>query len=237
MPRRLTQVTTLDAVILAGGLGTRLEPLVKDRPKALADVSGRPFIDILIDELVSQGVRRIIFCLGHRREQIISHVAGRADATFLFAEEIVPLGTGGALKNASSLISSDPFLLMNGDSFCRVAYAELMEFHKRRGAALTMVVSEARGRADAGNVTLTAEGRITGFREKSDATHPFLINAGIYLIRRAVLQSLSLQYPFSLERDILPLLIHGGNMYGYVVSEEVIDIGTPERLTFAQGKF
>src|SRR5690349_21298843 len=108
----------IDAAILCGGKGTRLQPVISDLPKGLAPVRGRALLDILVEDLVAQGLRRIILCVGHMKEQIISHFSGRRDADFLFSEETAPLGTGGAVKNAAEFIRSDPFLVMNGDSMC-----------------------------------------------------------------------------------------------------------------------
>jgi NDP-sugar pyrophosphorylase family protein len=229
-------MSAIDAVILAGGLGARLQTVVGDRPKPLAEIQGRPFLDILVDDLLHQGMRRIVLCVGHRREQIIAHLQTRNDAEFLFSEEVTPLGTGGAVAHAAPLIKSDPFLLLNGDSFCAVDYAALLAFHHAKAAALTMVLAQPAGRADAGNVQISADGRITAFHEKSGGTPTALINAGIYLLPSALPATWQQPAPFSLERDIFPALIASHGCYGYPVKSEVIDIGTPQRYADAQHK-
>jgi len=118
-----------DALIVCGGLGTRLQAVVSDRPKGLATISGRPFLDILVEELLQQGFDRLIFCTGHGSDQVAAHYSGRSGEQFVFSAEDHPLGTGGAVRNALPHVRSDPFAVVNGDSFCRVAYADLFAFH------------------------------------------------------------------------------------------------------------
>ena len=227
-------LSSLDAVVLAGGLGTRLRDAIGETPKPLAAIQGRPFLDILTEELLRQGLRRIILCVGHRREQIVAHFSGRHDAQFVFSEETTPLGTGGALRRAAPLIASDPFLALNGDSFCRVDYARFLAFHRAKSATASLVLAPPAGRADGGNVELAADGKITAFREKTGGGT--LINAGIYLMARALPGSWTLPDPFSLERDIFPQLAAAGGCYGHRVEAEVLDIGTPQRYAEAQHK-
>jgi D-glycero-alpha-D-manno-heptose 1-phosphate guanylyltransferase len=228
----------VDAVILAGGLGTRLKSVIGDRNKVLATVQGKPFLDIIVADLVGQGFGRIVLCVSHLREQVIAHFARRSEAEFLFSEEETPLGTGGAIRRVSRLIGSDPFLVLNGDSLCRIEYARFLAFHRKTGAAMSMVVAGARGRVDGGTVELASDGRIARFREKSPIRNVArtFINAGIYLMRRDLPASWHNTDPFSLERDIFPKLVNGKNCYGFVVDAEVVDIGTPERYVAAQSK-
>jgi NDP-sugar pyrophosphorylase family protein len=218
-----------DALILCGGLGTRLSALVSDRPKGLADVGGKPFLDILVEDLVCQGVRRIIFCVGHMKEQIIARYSGRIDAACLFSEEDAPLGTGGAVQNALPLVRSDPFMVMNGDSVCPVDLARLERFHRTNEAEVSLVLCHADERHDGGVVCLDKGHRVTSFLEKSATRDGRFINAGIYLLPRngAILKSKT--PPFSLEYDVFPELANSGQCYGFVVSSRLLDIGTPER--------
>ena len=197
---------------------------------------GRALLDILVEDLVAQGSRRIILCVGHMKEQIISHFSGRRDADFLFSEETAPLGTGGAVKNAAEFIRSDPFLVMNGDSMCSVNLQALLEFHHARDADLTMVVVEDRTRGDAGAIRLGADYRIVSFHEKPvpGSAVSGHINAGVYLVRRAMLDSWPRKYPFSLENDVFPGVADGGRCFGFVAAGSVVDIGTPERYRRAQ---
>ena len=228
----------IDAVILAGGLGQRMRGIVDDRPKPLAMIRGRPFLDILIDDLTRQGLRRLILCVGHRGNQIVAHLRSRTDAEFVFSEESSPLGTGGAVRHAANLIQSDPFLALNGDSFCRIDYERFLEFHRERNSTASIAVAAARGRSDGGTVELADDARVVRFREKAAGVNaaPTYINAGIYLLCRD-LPTLWLQSdPFSLENDIFPELVSRKSCYGFVVDAEVVDIGTPERYVEAQSK-
>ena len=226
----------VDAVILCGGSGTRLQSVVADRPKGLASVQGRALLDILVDDIVGQGIRRIIFCVGYLKEQIIAHFSGRPEAEFLFSQETSPLGTGGAVKHATGLIRSDPLLVMNGDSICRVDLLQLLAFHTAHTADLTLVVAQDRERRDAGTMVIAPDGRICSFAEKPDAPRAGTgwINAGIYLVRRELPDAWQDKYPFSLEYDVFPQLAAGRRCFGFTTSSEVVDIGTPERYRRAQ---
>jgi len=230
-------VKPVDAVILAGGLGSRLQKVVSDRPKPLAIIKGRPFLDILIDDLTSQGFRRIILCVGHQRQQIIDRYSSRTDAQFAFSEERTLLGTGGAVRHAANLISSDPFLLLNGDSYCKVDFHKLLAFHNQGRALASVVVTDARGRTDGGLIELDTDNRrIKAFREKaipvSGGHH--VINAGVYALSGKLPGSWRQPDPLSLERDVFPQLAAEGLCHGFLVDSEVIDIGTPERYAAAQ---
>ncbi|MDH3316271.1 MAG: nucleotidyltransferase family protein [Gammaproteobacteria bacterium] len=229
---------TVDAVILAGGLGTRLRSVVGDRPKPMATIRGRPFLEILVENLAREGLRRFILCVGHGREQIMGYYHGRTDAEFVFAEEESPLGTGGAVRQATAFVRSDPFLLLNGDSFCAVDYARFLAFHEDNKAALSIVVAALHGRADGGTIDLAADRRIVRFREKTPVLsgEQAYINAGVYLLRRDLPGSWRQTVPFSLEHDVFPGLIVAERCYGFPVDSEVVDIGTPERYADAQSR-
>jgi NDP-sugar pyrophosphorylase family protein len=224
-------LTPTDALILCGGLGTRLRPLIPDRPKGLAIVGGKPVLDILVDDLLNQGFRRIILCVGYLREQIVDRFDARKDAEFVFSREVVPLGTGGAVRNAIPLVSSDLVLIMNGDSICPFAFSDLLAFHTARNATASIVVTRADERHDGGIVALDDSGRIRSFLEKPDCkySHGSFINAGIYLLRRECTMQSPMSPPFSLERDIFPSLVSSSPCFGFVVNSKLEDIGTPER--------
>ena len=229
-------VALVDALILCGGLGTRLTPVVPDRPKGLATVSGRPFLDLLTSELVREGFRKLILCVGHGGDQIIEHFRGRGDARFVFSVEDRSLGTGGAVRLALPRVTNAPFVVVNGDSFCRVRYAELLASHQRKAALATMVVTPPTERVDVGAVELAADQRLLSLNEKPaevDARRQ-LVNAGIYVIEPRLIESVPENLPCSLERDILPRAIDKGSCYGFRVEGPLVDIGTPERYQAAQ---
>ena len=115
-------------MILAGGLGTRLQPVLKDKPKCLAPINGTPFIDILLADCIKQGLQRFILCVGYLKEQVIEHLSNRNDCEIIFSMEDKTLGTGGALKNAEPHIKSDPVLVMNGDSYVKYNINDLISW-------------------------------------------------------------------------------------------------------------
>jgi len=229
-------VGLVDALVLCGGLGTRLKPVVSDRPKGLATVSGRPFLDLLTSELVREGFRRVILCVGHGSEQIIEHFRDRVDGQFVFSVERRPLGTGGAVRLALPHVNSAPFVVVNGDSFCRVRYADLLAFHRRKAALATLVVTAPSERVDVGAVELAADQRVLRFTEKPPEinTGSQFVNAGVYVIERRLIESGPENVPCSLERDILPRAIDKRSCYGFPVDGPLVDIGTPERYEAAQ---
>lgn len=225
-----------DTLILCGGLGTRLRPAVADRPKALAEIAGRPFLDVLIDELVRCSLHRFVLCTGYGSEQIAAHYKGRADAEFRFSAEDRPLGTGGAVMHALPMTRGDPIVILNGDSFCRVNYAKLLESHQRNCALLTIVATQPAGRDDAGAIFTDEGGRIVEFAEKltNDTGRVRYVNAGIYVMQRKALERAPHRREFSLEREFFPAAVKSGQCFVFSVSGPLVDIGTPERLQAAQ---
>ena len=209
---------------------------MSDRPKGLAEVAGRAFLDILTDELVHNGLRRQILCAGHGAEQIAAHYRDRHDAEFVISAEDRPLGTGGAVAHALTRVRSDPFFVVNGDSFCRVSYADLLESHQRRGALLSVVVTPPTERDDVGAIRIDSAQRILEFAEKPGTAggRGEYVNAGIYVIQREAMALMGPADVFSLERELIPAAVSSGRCYAFPASGPLIDIGTPERLRVAQ---
>jgi NDP-sugar pyrophosphorylase family protein len=216
-----------DVAILCGGLGTRLQSVLSDRPKPMAPVDGKPFLDILIDHALGQGFRRFVLLLGHKAGAVREHYARDARAEFVFSEEPRPLGTAGAVKLAAPLLRGGELLLMNGDSFCALDLNALLA--ARRGSLGAIAVTPAAGRADAGFVAADADGRIVSFSEKGREGVTGLINAGVYALDREVLDAVPAGEPCSLELTVFPSLL-GRGLYAHRVEQPVHDIGTPERL-------
>lgn len=223
-----TELKDIDVVILCGGLGTRLRSAVSDRPKALAKINDKTFLDVLIDDLLKHGFRNIILCVGFLKEQIIEHFNYEKDYNILFSEEDTPLGTGGALKNARLLIKSDTFMVMNGDSICKLDFKELFDIHINKNAILSMVLTRSQDGNDYGNVVLDDSQNIISFKEKVDNKGECLINAGVYMMQKEIFSYVPDEANFSLEYDLFPKLITS-ECYGYIIENELLDIGTPER--------
>jgi len=220
-------LSNVDVFILCGGAGTRLRSVVSGMSKVIAEIGGRPFLDILLDNLFLWGFRRIYLGVGYMKEQIIGRY--KHDSRILFSEEEKPLGTGGAIKHAAPLFSGEHVLVMNGDSFCAVDYGRFYDFHLKNKAFLSIVLAKESDRTDAGNVAIDSTGRITNFQEKSPAKNgERLINGGIYLMRRDVFDHMPAKDIFSIEHDFFPNILEKP-CYGFVVDGEVMDIGIPER--------
>lgn len=227
----------IDVLILVGGQGKRLRQVVGDRPKPLADMNGLPFLDILIRYVTGYGFRRIILCTGYMASLVRESYRARTnEVEILFSEEQEPLGTGGAIRNAESLIRSNPFLVMNGDSFCSADLGHFVAFHQKKNARLSIVLAYSDTQEDYGSVTLDSSRRITCFSEKvSDADQP-MINAGVYLMNEDIFASMPRRRRFSLEYDLFPGIV-GEDCYGFVSEWPLTDIGTPERYEAAKRLF
>lgn len=219
----------LEVIILCGGLGTRIKPALRDDPKVLAKIRDKTFLDILLEELISQGFENFIFCVGYLKEQIKKHhFQVSKKISIAFSEEEQPLGTGGAIKNASKLIKSNPFLVINGDSFCKLDYLSLLNFHSVKKSIMTMVLTLPGTRDDGGNVHLNPSKRILKFNEKGDKEKKTLLNAGIYMMQNNVFKLMPDKKNFSLEYDLFPKLVNF-KIHGFLTESELLDVGTPER--------
>lgn len=233
--RTLTKnkLSEIDAVILCGGMGTRLRSVVNDRPKPMAEINNRPFLDILIDSFCEFGLRRFILCAGYMSDVIHDYYSSRTDSCeFVISYEHTPLGTAGAVKNATGHIQSDTFLVVNGDSFCSVDLDAFHEFHAARQAFMSMVVIETQNTGDGGLVSLDDTQRIISFEEKKAQSHRGYINAGIYLFQKQILSLIPDDVNFSLERDLFPGLTEQ-NCYAFPIRGQLFDIGTPGRFAKA----
>jgi len=217
------------ALILAGGLGKRLRPVVSDRPKPMAIVQGAPFLEILIDSLADKGVQQFVLLTGYKGEEIERHfVSGHhRDVSIAFSHERSPLGTGGAVKNAEAF-ATDPSLLVNGDTFFDADLGRLLQFHEDRAAEVTLSLFKVEDVSRYGSVVVDRQGMVIGFREKDEnISEPGLINAGLSLLSKRMINSLP-RGSFSMEREIFPSLVGSGKMFGLLQERSFFDIGTPE---------
>lgn len=218
----------LSAMILVGGLGTRLRPVVADRPKVLALVNGRPFLSYLLDQLVDAGVRDVVLCVGYLGDAVLETFQDSYRGLKIrYSREDAPLGTGGALRRALKVASGDAFLIMNGDSYCDLDLRSFVECHRGARAAASIALVRVDDVRRYGSVTVDQHMRVLDFEEKGARGGAGLINAGIYLLNKGVLAAIPEGKPVSLEREIFPRLIAEG-LNGFRVSGRFIDIGTPE---------
>jgi NDP-sugar pyrophosphorylase family protein len=223
------------AVLLVGGLGTRLRSVVPSAPKVLASVGKRSFLELLLAQLRSQGIRRLVMCTGYLAEQIENEFGdGRAWGMAIeYSKEEQPLGTAGAVKQAQPYLRDIPdFLVMNGDSFLEVDFRSLMDFHRSHDAMATMAVLRAEDAGRYGTVHVDAGGRVRGFSEKTGSQTPGLVNGGVYIFNYAVFQYIP-GTTASLERDVFPRLLEQ-QVYAQEQHGMFIDIGTPADYARAQ---
>lgn len=231
------ELAHITAVILAGGLGTRLRAVVSDCPKVLARINGRPFITYLLDYLAAAGLRRVVLCTGYLGEQVSAELGEEYQGLSLgYSREEIPLGTGGALKLACPMFGSDPVLVMNGDSYCAADLDLFLRQHKAAGATASMLLTEVPEVDRYGSVLVDKLGRVERFEEKGGNTGPGLINAGTYLLSTEIVASIPRDSAVSLERDVFPQLI-GKGLYGFPGSGRFIDIGIPADYEAATGFF
>lgn len=230
------------AILLAGGKGTRLRSLYADRPKVLAPVAGKPFIEWQIEWLAQQGVRSIILASGYMADRLQEWLDQRRyDGIDLrLVIEPKPLGTGGAVRFAAQAVDGACFYVLNGDSFAPNAdFQGLEQSFPNLGnttdaplAALAVAPIEDAGRY--GTVEFTENGHITAFREKAQR-HAGWINAGIYAVHRSLLESIPPDQSVSLENDTFPGLASKGRLRAVPVDGPLLDMGTPEGLAAMEG--
>ena len=205
----------ITAVILAGGLGTRLRPVVSDRPKVLAEVCGRPFLTYLLDQLQAAGAGEAVLSTGYLGEQIEAALGSCYRGLPLgYSQESAPLGTAGALRSALARPGSDPILVLNGDSYFDADLPDLLAHHRSHGARATLALARLDDTRRFGRVVLAADNRVTAFEEKGADEGAGWINAGIYVLARQLLETIPAGGPVSLERECFPAWI-GRGLYGY----------------------
>jgi D-glycero-alpha-D-manno-heptose 1-phosphate guanylyltransferase len=228
----------LQALLLVGGMGTRLWPALSSKPKPLAPIGDVPFLELLILQLRSQGIRRLVMCTGFQTQQIEEALGdGRKwDVAIEYSKESSPLGTAGAIKQAEHLLSgTSDFLVMNGDSFLELDFQQLLRFHREHGGWASIAVRRVADAARYGTVEVDCQSRVVRFDEKLGIQKPGLVNGGVYLFKRAILQHIP-GGPGSLEKDVLPRLVEHGT-FALEQTGMFIDIGTPEDYARAQALY
>jgi len=227
----------MQALILAGGEGTRLRPLTTTVPKPVVPLVDRPFIRFMLDWLRSHGVDDVVMSCGHLASGV-RNVLGDGSAfgiALRYVEEPRPMGTGGALKYAEPLLQ-DRFLMLNGDVLTDMDLTAQLAQHERTGARATLALTPVEDPSAYGLVRTRDGGEVTEFVEKPapDQIDTRNISAGAYVLERSVLDMLEADEPASIERDVFPRLV-GEGLYGYVSDGYWLDIGTPER--YLEGTF
>ncbi len=234
----------MDAVIIAGGLGTRLYPLTLAYPKSLIPLLDRPLVGYLLDLAARAGCERVVLAVGHLRDELRDWLMdeerqaegdrahGLSAPQVSFAEEHEPLGTGGAVTNAVRQLNlSGPLLVLNGDIVTDLEPRSLLATHERGGALATLVGYQVPEPKSFGLLRVGDEGRITSFQEKSEhpGDPPYVINAGIYYLDTAAVDMLAAREgAFSMEREFFPQLAHQGKLMVHRHGGFWSDVGTVE---------
>lgn len=219
----------MEAIILAGGFGTRLRPLTNTRPKPLLPILDQPMIDHIVRWLPND-VDRVILAVNYMADAIREHLAdAELGAEVVVVEEEEPLGTGGAFKNALSEVTGDTFIGLNGDVISSLDIDDMMAQHKRTGGIGTIALWEVNDPSRYGVVEMDHRARIGNFVEKpAPGTAPSnLINAGVYILRSDILDMVEPGVKTSIEREVYPRVLDQG-LYGYRFSGFWVDAGTPE---------
>lgn len=228
-------MTDTKALLLVGGLGTRLRSLVSSAPKALAPMGDRPFLELLIRQLQEQGIRQLVMCTGYLADQIEAEFGDGRDVgvAIEYSKETQALGTAGAVKLAQPHLQSvSEFLVMNGDSFLELDFSLLVEFHRAHGGLATVAVVAVENAGRYGTVHADSSAKVTAFCEKTGDDAPGLINAGVYVFSAAILDQIP-DGPSSLEKDVFPRILDQG-VFAAEQQGTFIDIGTPGDYARAQ---
>lgn len=226
-----------ECIILAGGLGTRLQSIVSDVPKCMAEVAGKPFLSYLFDYAKNQQFDHLILSLGYKSEVVLQWLDGKSyPFQISYVVEDSPLGTGGAIKLAFDKVETDKAFIFNGDTFFDVDTPLLAEFHKEKNAMISLALKPMTDFDRYGSVDLNEEGRIIRFNEKQHCTKG-LINGGVYVINKNLFSTLSLPEKFSFEKDVMEKHINDIPFYGCVQDGYFIDIGIPSDFAKANQDF
>ena len=225
-----------DAIVLCGGAGLRLRSVTGNDPKSMAAVAGRPFLEVLFKQLRRYGFQRVILAVGYQGDVIREHFGARPfDLQALYSNELSPLGTGGALRNAADLVESESALVMNGDSYTDADLFRFASAHGEANADVSVLAVPVDGRGDCGSLVIDTNGNVLQFGEKTALHSAQHLNAGIYMMSRQMLYDIPAGVQISLERELFPRWVgEARRVKAFVHSGKCVDIGTPERYQSAQ---
>ena len=232
----------MDAIILAGGFGTRLKSVVSDVPKPLAPINGKPFLQYLMDFLDSRNdiVDNVVLSLGYMSDKVINHFNGRYKGiNIIYSVEKEPLGTGGAIKQALNYTSSEDVFILNGDTFFNIDLKSMLQFYNSSGAELTAALKKIDSAERYGFMEIDENFRIINFSEKKDNGSGY-INGGVYIAKKGIFKQFGTEDKFSLEKDFIEKYFKKIKLFGYISNGYFIDIGIPEDYEKAKkeiGKF
>lgn len=226
------------ALVLVGGMGTRLRSVYAQGPKALAPIAGKPFLAYLLKSLAAAGANHVVLCVGYGAEQIEECVkdGSKFGLRIRYSRETEPMGTAGALGLAYSRFARGKRVLaMNGDSIVQTSLPAMWDWHRKNAAAATIALVGLPDTARYGRVEVNEAGWITSFHEKNDQPAPGFISGGVYFFEARVMEDIVARGSVSLEREVLPAEIPRG-LLAFKTSGYFIDIGVPEDYLRAQAE-
>ena len=228
--------SAMKVIILCEGFGTRLSSIISDRPKPLAPIAGKPFIEHIIKWLCKYGYRDIIFCVSYKAEQIVKFIGDgkKFGIKATYSQRAQPSGTGGAIKFAGRLLQdkNESVLVLNGDTLFDINLNKFVEFHDKNKSFATIALSHVLDVHQYGEVSIDSGYQLIKFSEKNPESllnpHAGLVNGGVYLLSQEALNILSnLQPPFSIEKDFFSIQVNTQKIFGYVSDTTHHDMGTP----------
>jgi len=228
----------MEAIVLAGGFGTRLQQVVNTLPKSMAPVNGKPFLEYLLDFLRMSGITHVVLSVGYMRDTIKNHFGSvYRDVRIDYAEEEEPMGTGGGIRLALWKIQGTRAFAINGDSMFRVDLAGMMDAHIRNNADITIALRELQNTDRYGRVAMNRNFQIVGFEEKKEGAGTGFINGGTYIVEKMFLMEPEFRGRFSMEKDCFEKYYTRSRIFGFPSKSYFLDIGIPDTLKQAQDDF
>lgn len=221
----------MQAIILAGGFGTRLQSVVSDVPKPMAPINGKPFLEYMLEELNNQGFNKAVLAVGYKKETIINHFGNQyKNIKLVCSSEDEPLGTGGCVKQAMQYIDDEYVFILNGDTMFKVDFNKMSKLNTLSIACKKMYEFDRYGEVIIQNQI------ITSFNEKKFVKEGY-INGGIYYLPKNIFDSYDLPKKFSMEKDFFEKYMNKLNIKAFLSDDYFIDIGIPEDYEKAQYDF
>ena len=223
-----------EAIVLAGGLGTRLRSILNETPKPMALIQEKPFLEYLLIYLINQGIQKVILSVGYKHDIIQNYFGSKfQDIDLQYVIEDTPLGTGGAIKKAAEKTESSNYFVFNGDTFFQVNLEKLFYQHQQSKADITLALKQLKNFSRYGVVKTNKNGRVTSFSEKRKHVKGN-INGGVFLINTKVFKQFVFPQKFSMEEDVIQKKVKNLMIYSYLTNAYFIDIGVPEDYRKAQ---
>ncbi len=222
-----------EAIILAGGLGTRLKESIEDIPKPMAPIAGKPFLEYLLTVLAQNNFDKVILSVGYKYEVIENYFKDNYKGIKIeYSIENEPLGTGGAIKLALEKVENEYVIIINGDTFLNIDFDDFIQQCENNHAKLGMVIKHLQNPDRYGTLTIE-NNKITRFNEKKTVAEGY-INGGIYWMQKELIMNIDFPQKFSFERDFLEKHFHDIDIEGYITDGYFIDIGIPKDYLIAQ---